>query len=395
MTEPQATSEQLSEKQCQTATGVTGARGPGPCSAGAPGIPSPVGEGLVRGCAVGPPGERLFRVAMNDSNYNCIQQTIDEANNEYRQQLLFKSLTNMNFPVLGDGFIRLVDKMGSDAAIVQAARTSYGTGTKTISDDTALIRILQRHMHTSPFEMAELKFHIRVPMDTWRQWVRHRMASINEYSTRYSEAIDSQDVTPPNCWRLQDQNNKQGSNGYLEQWPEDPAFFERALFRGLEPCIHPGGYLSEQERKLHEHAWEVYQQRLALGVAREQARKDLPLSTYTEAYWKIDLHNLFHFLALRMDKHAQSEIRLCAKTIGYEIVSKLFPICWQAFLDYRFHAMRLSTLDQKAVTNLLQLLSPDESVLAAAVAHITNKRERAEALVKLQQLTAGVIPNSD
>ena len=141
------------------------------------------------------------------------------------------------FKVLDDGFIRVVDYMGSDAAIVQAARVSYGIGTKKVNEDRGLIRYLLRHWHTTPFEMCEIKLHVRVPMDCWRQWIRHRTANVNEYSRK------------------------------------------------------------------------VYDERLAAGIAREQARKDLPLSTYTEAYWKVDLHNLLHFLRLRMDHHAQLEIR--------------------------------------------------------------------------------------
>ena len=228
---------------------------------------------------------------------------------------LIEQLRWKKFPVLNDGFVCLVDVMGDDSAVVQAARVSYGVGTKRVSDDRTLIRYLLRHRHTTPFEMAEIKILIRVPMDCWRQWIRHRTANVNEYSTRYSEAIDSTQSTAPDAWRSQATQNRQGSEAPL---PEQL-----------------GAQLTAAERQLQEQSRQVYEARLEAGVAREQARKDLPLSTYTEAYWKIDLHNLLHFLALRMDSHAQEEIRLYATTIGEQIVKPLFPIVWEAFEDYR------------------------------------------------------------
>ncbi len=269
------------------------------------------------------------------------------------------------FKVLDDGFVYLVDVMGNDSSIVQAARVSYGVGTKTVNDDRGLIRYLMRHNHTTPFEMAELKFHVRVPMDTWRQWVRHRTANINEYSTRYSEAIDSQQTTAPDQWRQQSTTNKQGSGDYLDNGT--------------------GINLSTQEYDAHLQARELYKGRLAAGVAREQARKDLPLSTYTEAYWKIDLHNLLHFLALRMDSHAQYEIRQYAKTIGEEIVKPLFPLTWEAFEDYRLGAIRLSRLEIRALQAILADAVPSKP-WPEFLQGITNKRERDEALVKLLRL---------
>ena len=225
-------------------------------------------------------------------------------------------------PVLDQGFVRVVDYMGDDLAIVQAARVSYGAGTRSVREDRGLIRYLMRHRHTSPFEMCELKLHLRLPMDCWRQWIRHRTASVNEYSTRYSIAIDEAAATAPDAWRRQAADNRQGSEGRLD----DAA----------------GAALSEGERRLQAEARRVYEARLAAGVAREQARKDLPLSTYTEAYWKIDLHNLLHFLELRMAENAQLEIRQYARAIGFEIVSRWVPLAWEAFLDYRFGAMSLS-----------------------------------------------------
>jgi thymidylate synthase (FAD) len=229
------------------------------------------------------------------------------------------------FPVLDDGFVRVVDYMGDDSSVVEAARVSYGAGTKRVQEDRALIRYLMRHAHTTPFEMCEIKLHVRAPMDTWRQWIRHRTASVNEYSTRYSIAIDSAQSTPADRWRLQSRQNKQGSGGYLEG--------------------ATGSQLSRDEADFHQRARRLYEERIKLDVAREQARKDLPLSTYTEAYWKIDLHNLLNFLQLRMHEHAQEEIRTYASVIGTEIVSKWVPYVWEAFLDYKRHAISLSRAD--------------------------------------------------
>jgi thymidylate synthase (FAD) len=248
------------------------------------------------------------------------------------------------FRALDDGFVRVVDYMGSDAEIVQAARVSYGAGTKHTSEDRALIRYLMRHRHTTPFEMCELKLHVRVPMDCWRQWIRHRTANVNEYSTRYSVAIDAAQKTPASAWRAQSQANRQGSGDYL---PSDV-----------------GATLSNREAELQATARAVYNQRIDSGVAREQARKDLPLSTYTEAYWKIDLHNLFHFLSLRMDAHAQAEIREYATLIGNEIVSRWCPLAWEAFQDYVMGAVHLSRFE----TTLIAALSRSDKPAAIAAA---------------------------
>ena len=246
--------------------------------------------------------------------------------------------------VLDDGFVRLIDYMGDDAAVVQAARTSYGKGTKRRHEDRGLIRYLMRHAHTTPFEMCEIKLHVRVPMDVWRQWIRHRTASVNEYSTRYSEAIDATQRTAPNAWRLQSPSNRQGSSGALP--------------------VEQGRRLSEEEGRIQRQARDIYEARLAAGVAREQARKDLPLSTYTEAYWKIDLQNLLHFLELRMDEHAQQEIRAYATVIGEQIVAKWVPLTWEAFLDYRRGGMTLSRIESA----LLAALSAGDRGRALAIA---------------------------
>lgn len=247
------------------------------------------------------------------------------------QTLLWKK-----FPVLDEGFVCLVDVMGNDQSIVQAARVSYGEGTRKTSDDRALIRYLMRHRHSTPFEMAELKILVRTPMDCWRQWIRHRTANVNEYSTRYSLAIDAAQATCPDEWRTQATTNRQGSGDFLD----------RAV----------GERLSAAEAEFQAAARRLYEDRIAAGVAREQARKDLPLSTYTEAYWKIDLHNLLHFLALRMDAHAQFEIREYARTIGEQIVQPLFPLTWEAFADFRLEGMTLTRLDRQLIRRLIDRL---------------------------------------
>lgn len=236
------------------------------------------------------------------------------------------------FDVLDKGHVRIIDYMGSDEAIVQAARVSYGKGTKSISDDRGLIRYLMRHRHSTPFEMCEIKLHVRVPMDHWRQWIRHRTASVNEYSTRYSEAIDDRQTTAVGGWRTQSSTNKQGSDDVLPN------------VLGAELC--------RLEAELHAHADKVYQYRLEKGVAREQARKDLPLSTYTEAYWKTNLHNLLHFLSLRLDKHAQLEIRSYAEAIRM-LLAMWCPLTFEAFMDYRVEARTFSRMEMKLIACLV------------------------------------------
>ena len=280
------------------------------------------------------------------------------------------------FPVLDDGFVCLVDIMGDDQSVVQAARVSYGEGTRKVSDDRGLIRYLLRHRHTTPFEMAELKLLVRVPMDCWRQWIRHRTANVNEYSTRYSLAIDAMQTTAPEAWRTQAAGNRQGSGENLD--------------------AAQGQSLSASEADFQRQARSLYEARIAAGVAREQARKDLPLSTYTEAYWKIDLHNLLNFLALRMDDHAQWEIREYATTIGRQIVQPLFPLVWEAFVDYRLEGLFLSRLEREVVARLVERLAQsgrgqatDEDFLAVqdpSWVNLARCRERDECREKMRQL---------
>ena len=287
-------------------------------------------------------------------------------------QSVLEELRWKKFPVLDNGFVCLVDCMGDDAALVQAARVSYGEGTKAVSDDRTLIRYLMRHQHTTPFEMAEIKLLVRVPMDTWRQWIRHRTASVNEYSTRYSVAIDAAYETATNEWRLQKTTNRQGSDGFL---PDEQ-----------------GEELSAEEREFHKQARDLYDRRIKQGIAREQARKDLPLSTYTEAYWKIDLNNLFRFLFLRMDSHAQYEIVQYATTIGEQIVRPLFPLAWEAFADYMLGAVRLTRLEREIIAKLAaagNVPATHEQFMQAqdpTWQSLERCRERDECYEKLQQL---------
>jgi len=271
------------------------------------------------------------------------------------------------------GYVRLVDVMGTDKSIAEAARVSFGDGTRSVSDDRTLIRYLMRHRHTTPFEMCEMKFIVRVPMDTWRQWIRHRTANVNEYSTRYSLAIDQIAKTKPTEWRLQSTDNKQGSNGLLSE--------------------ADGRELSIREQELHEFSKAVYYDRIDAGIAREQARKDLPLSTFTEAYWKCDLHNIFNFLRLRMDAHAQKEIREYANVMS-EFVKEVFPIAWEAFEDYQLHAVQLTRMEVEVLKNVSDHLQTHgevpflSTITAFTVQQFpdTRSREYKECLNKMKTL---------
>lgn len=245
-----------------------------------------------------------------------------------------EELKQQTFPVLDHGHVVFMDHMGSDEGVVQAARTSYQTGTKRTSDDMTLLRYLMRHRHSSPFESATIKLHIKLPIVVERQMARHRTAGWNEVSGRYSELPDEcylpkhQDV----CY--QSSTNRQGSGEQLDN--DQTTFF------------------LDRQREVQNLAHRYYQHDLNNGVARETARNSLPLSTYTEKVWWINLHNMLHFLCLRMDNHAQNEIRQYANTIGCEIVAKLFPATWEAFLDYRLFAMQLSRTDIAVIAKVMQ-----------------------------------------
>ncbi|MBU3699455.1 MAG: FAD-dependent thymidylate synthase [Candidatus Kapabacteria bacterium] len=271
-----------------------------------------------------------------------------------------QALVGKEFRCLDKGFVRLIDVMGDDSAIVQAARVSYGSGTKKVHEDRGLIRYLMRHLHTTPFEMVEFKFHIKLPIFVARQWIRHRTANVNEYSGRYSEMKDEFYVPDPDQVRAQSAMNKQGR--------ADTAF---------EP--------SEAERirtvmsSTQERLFDEYQQLLSTDLAREIARINLPVSNYTEWYWKIDLHNLFHFLRLRIDPHAQYEIRVFGEAIA-EIAKAAVPLAYEAFEDYILHAMRFSRTELEIIRSTLSTMPSLEELQAKGL----SAREAREFLDKLQ-----------
>ena len=258
--------------------------------------------------------------------------------------------------VLEQGFVRLVDQMGDDSRVVQAARVSYGAGTKTQREDSALIDYLMRHNHTSPFEMVEFLFHVKAPIFVARQWFRHRTASVNEVSGRYSVLQDQMYI--PSALRTQSQSNRQQSEGSLDNNGQSIG--------------------SNEIDSAYEESYKHYQKLLAQGVAREQARLVLPLGIFTEFYWKQDLHNLFHFLQLRLAKEAQEEIRAYAEAIA-QILSVQVPVCWQAFNE---HALRAATLSQTELMALRALLDP-EAYRAALIAQGLAGNRLREALSKL------------
>ncbi len=259
--------------------------------------------------------------------------TITEKNMKRTEVEAANKIIGVRYPVLDHGTVMLVDYMGTDSSIVQAARTSYGQGTKTVSDDRGLIRYLLRHRHTTPFEMVELKFFIAAPMSEWRQHIRHRTASVNEYSSRYSEVPDVYYIPALENLAAQSKSNKQGRGEVL---PEE-------VGREIQAMM-------EQNNK---GAFAVYRKLLELGVARETARGVLPLDTYTQAYWKTDLWNLFHFLGLRLDSHAQLEIRAYAKVM-YDVARVVAPIACEAFDDFVLGSISLSKKEKAAVRILLR-----------------------------------------
>ncbi len=237
------------------------------------------------------------------------------------------------FPCLDHGFVRLIDYMGSDEAIVQAARVSYGKGTKKLHQDRDLIRYLMRHQHTSPFEMVEFKFHCKLPIFVARQWIRHRMASVNEYSLRYSQAQNEFYLPSPEVIRKQSTTNRQGRS-------------EQTLPFELQQQV------LEVMKKHIQQLWQDYEQFQQMDLARELARIQLPVSLYTEWYWKIDLHNLLHFLKLRLDPTAQYEIQVYARAIA-NIVKIAVPLTWEAFEDYVLEARTFSRLELSVLKQAL------------------------------------------
>jgi thymidylate synthase (FAD) len=261
--------------------------------------------------------------------------------------------------VLDHGFLALVDVMPrlvpsgqtADGAIVQAARVSYGHGTKQASEDRGLIRYLMRHRHTSPFEMVELKFHAALPLFVARQWIRHRTANVNEYSGRYSIVPGRFFRPEPSSVRSQSPDNKQGRGAAIG--PEILEKFQEYLTAG-------------------ESLYQAYEQLLAAGVSRELARIGLPQSLYTEWYWKCDLHNVLHFLELRLSHDAQHEIRLYAEAM-FALLKRIAPITMEAFVDYRLSSLTLSRLE-------LEALSTGQDITTE------NTRERREWAAKRERL---------
>jgi len=236
-------------------------------------------------------------------------------------------------PVLDHGHVRVIDYMGDEAAIVQAARVSYGLGTDTPAKDRALLRYLMRHRHTTPYEMAEVKLHVKMPIFVARQWIRHRTANINEVSGRYTELPREFYVPRKNQIAKQSENNKQGRAEFLTTAQSNEV--QAALRHGAELAFADyEGFIS------------IY------DLAKELARINLPLSTYTEFYWKIDLHNLLHFLSLRADPHAQYEIRAYAEVM-LEMVHGWMPHVYEAFVDYRLAAHTFSRQEMDVLRTML------------------------------------------
>ncbi len=256
------------------------------------------------------------------------------------EALLYEAL-----PVLDHGFVRVIDYMGDDSAVVQAARVSYGTGTRKVREDTGLIRYLLRHRHTTPFEMCEIKFHVKLPIFVARQWIRHRTANVNEYSARYS-ILDNEFYLPaPEHLAAQSTANRQGRGKVLEG-----AEAARVL-----------DVLRDDAERAHAHYVEMLNEDddgeviddSRTGLARELARMNLSLGFYTQWYWKTDLHNLLHFLSLRADNHAQYEIRAYADVMLEKVLKAWVPATYAAFMDYAYGAVSLSAPALVVVKRLL------------------------------------------
>jgi thymidylate synthase (FAD) len=281
------------------------------------------------------------------------------------------------FPVLDHGFVSLVDYMGGDEDIERAARVSYGYGTRKVSQTRGLVRYLRRHMHTTPSEMVELKFHVCMPIFVARQWIRHRTANVNEYSGRYS-LMPLLFYTPSGQdFALQSADNKQGRQA-----------------EGADPEIHRQAL--ERWEATRRQAGADYQWLVAQDVARELARIDLPLSTFTQWYWKIDLHNLIHFLTLRADPHAQYEIRVYAEVMA-GMLKRVAPLSFEAWIDYGFAAAPMSRAELAALralvdaapahldTGVTLTARPDVALDQAALGDLgLSKREALELAEKLQ-----------
>ena len=289
------------------------------------------------------------------------------------------------FPVLDHGFVALVDYMGTDEDVERAARVSYGYGTRKLSETRGLLRYLRRHLHTTPSEMVELKFHCSMPIFVARQWIRHRTASVNEYSGRYSIMPLLFYKPEESHFALQSATNKQGRA-------------KQSVLPGFSADgLAPGSDLYRETVRLWENAREQaaddYRWLVDQEVARELARIDLPLSTYTQWYWKIDLHNLLHFLTLRVDPHAQWEIREYGRVIA-GMVKRVAPLSYEAWIDYQVMGDRLSRGELEAVSRLIA--ADDDGLAARSGAKLSNK-ELAECGLsprEIQELKAKLSPRS-
>ena len=279
---------------------------------------------------------------------------------------------------LDKGFVRLVDSMGGDNAIVQAARVSYGKGTSKVSQDRGLIRYLMRHRHTTPFEMVEFKFHCKMPIFVARQWVRHRTANINEYSLRYSEARDEFYYPDPAQIQYQSALNKQGRAGKVPKKLTDKVL--------------------KYFKEISEKSFDMYQELNEAGLARELIRAILPVNLYTEWYWKNDLHNLLHFIGLRSDSHAQYEIRVFSDAMA-ESVKKAAPHAWEAYQDYvvkgmRFSRIERSLLERKLPDRVVDDILEDLAYQITATLHKNKPRDEAN-LYPLYQKQGGIDSKDD
>lgn len=287
------------------------------------------------------------------------------------------SILGNKIPVLDHGFIRPIDYMGNDTSVVQAARVSYGSGTKTNSEDEGLIRYLMRHHHSTPMEMCELKLHIKAPIFVARQWLRHRMSSTNEYSARYSMMQDMFYLPDPANLTPQSKTNAQGRNELVKLSEEESKKALEILESDANHCYE--NYLNLTNTDAQGNVLDDSKQ----GIARELARMNLPVSIYTEWYWKIDLHNLFHFLRLRADSHAQYEIRVYAEAIE-DIVAQWVPMCFRAYKDYRKNAINFSA---EEVNILRTLVNNSEAILMGLDDLVSesnlSKREKTELFNKL------------
>ena len=278
--------------------------------------------------------------------------------------------------ILDHGFIRVIDYMGGDEAVVQAARVSYGRGTKHVSQDRALIRYLLRHGHTTPFEMCEIKLHIKLPIFVARQWIRHRMANVNEYSARYS-IFDQEFYLPtPDQLAGQDHSNRQGRKGSIEHEETEQIL---SILRNDSNQAYKNYRILMNEA---EDGTPLDPNRQ--GLTRELARMNLPINFYTQWYWKCDLHNLLRFVQLRIDPHAQYEIRAYAEIL-LGVIERWVPLCFEAFCDYRLHALSLSAPALAVVKRMLANETVDQETSGLGI------REWRELMASLQSDTESTV----